>query len=536
LPDGLVGVEYEANVSAFSVLPLTWSITSGSLPGGLSLDASTGQITGTPTTPTIPPVESFTIQVADNRNQTDSEEFTVAIADTTDPRVVRVSLASDGSQANSDSGTPALSGDGRFVAFTSFADDFDTVLPPTPADIFSATTIGNSTLALTPAAHVGQRVQIVEGTAAGLFRTITENTATTLTVDPEWATVPDDTSVFRIILPDNNGFPDIFVTALDVSGDPITVLDTVRVSVASDGITAANSQSFSPALSSVTAGTLFVAYASDASNLVPGDNNNQRDVFVTALNISGGSVTVQDTARVSVATDGAEGDGASQLPAISADGLVVAYTSNATTLAPADNNNAGDAFVTELSFPPGGTLSVTRTRRVSLFPERLAVGIPPTLAETALITENTIGNSMLAMEDDEHIGRLVIISQGTGVNQLRDIVDNDATTLTVSPPWDTANDDSILIDETSEFRILRHILRPDHHRRVHRQTQRPAGQPGDGGRRKHQPGRRSHRHSGRGSAAAGDGQHRNPLHDRSPLGDNPISRRPFSPACAGHSS
>ena len=50
LASGTVGVAYAASLSASGGTgPYTWSISTGSLPGGLTLDATTGAITGTPT-------------------------------------------------------------------------------------------------------------------------------------------------------------------------------------------------------------------------------------------------------------------------------------------------------------------------------------------------------------------------------------------------------------------------------------------------------------------------------------------------------
>jgi hypothetical protein len=49
LPDGTIGTPYSATLEADSDIPVTWSIESGSLPEGLSLDAATGEISGTST-------------------------------------------------------------------------------------------------------------------------------------------------------------------------------------------------------------------------------------------------------------------------------------------------------------------------------------------------------------------------------------------------------------------------------------------------------------------------------------------------------
>jgi Tol biopolymer transport system component len=71
----------------------------------------------------------------------------------------------------------------------------------------------------------------------------------------------------------------------------------------------------------------YVAFGSDASNLVPGDTNNETDVFVYDRQTG-------ETTRVSVASDGAQGDRSSSDPDISADGRYVAFASFADNLVP----------------------------------------------------------------------------------------------------------------------------------------------------------------------------------------------------------
>ena len=65
LSDGTVGVAYSDTLEATGgVAPYTWAITEGNLPDGLSLDPSTGKISGTPTTPGT---FNFTVQVSDSQ-------------------------------------------------------------------------------------------------------------------------------------------------------------------------------------------------------------------------------------------------------------------------------------------------------------------------------------------------------------------------------------------------------------------------------------------------------------------------------------
>ncbi len=82
----------------------------------------------------------------------------------------------------------------------------------------------------------------------------------------------------------------------------------------------------------------FVAFESAANNLVDGDTNDARDVFVHDLETG-------ETTRVSVATNGTEGDGHSTYPSISSDGRFVAFHSQASNLVSNDLNDTNDVFV-----------------------------------------------------------------------------------------------------------------------------------------------------------------------------------------------
>lgn len=74
LPDAEVGAAYSQTVVASGTAPITFAVTSGGLPAGLSLNANTGAITGTPTTLEI---YSFTI-TATNAAGSDDQAYTVA--------------------------------------------------------------------------------------------------------------------------------------------------------------------------------------------------------------------------------------------------------------------------------------------------------------------------------------------------------------------------------------------------------------------------------------------------------------------------
>ena len=141
-------------------------------------------------------------------------------------------------------------------------------------------------------------------------------------------------------------------TAADV---PAPAGVTARVSVATGGAQArGGGPSVIESLATSADGSV-VAFASNATNLVPGDTNGVFDVFT--FEVASGQMT-----RVSVAADGTEASAPSQDVALSADGSVVAFVSAATNLVPGDTNGHKDVFVrdrtsgatTRISLATGG--------------------------------------------------------------------------------------------------------------------------------------------------------------------------------------
>jgi Tol biopolymer transport system component len=102
---------------------------------------------------------------------------------------------------------------------------------------------------------------------------------------------------------------------------------------------------------SISADGRYVAFYSDASDLVPGDGNGAGDVFVR-------DVRTQTTTRVSVDTGGGDANGGSSSPSISADGRYVAFDSIASDLVPNDGNEYLDVFVRDLQTETTARVSV----------------------------------------------------------------------------------------------------------------------------------------------------------------------------------
>ena len=80
-----------------------------------------------------------------------------------------------------------------------------------------------------------------------------------------------------------------------------------------------------------------MTFASDATNLVTGDTNGDRDIFVHEMQTG-------VTARVNITFDGMQANNYSWEPSISADGQYVAFHSIATNLVSGDTNGVSDIF------------------------------------------------------------------------------------------------------------------------------------------------------------------------------------------------
>ena len=227
----------------------------------------------------------------------------------------RASVDSNGVQADIESLTPVLSADGRFVAFATFADNLIPEDLNESSDVFLRDLQSGTTT----------RVSEYQGGSEADF----DNFRPAISADGRF--VAFDSDAANLAWGDTNDVFDIFVK--DRQTDVLT-----RVSV-DDAGAQGNGDSLRPALS---ADGRFVVFYSDAANLVPGDTNGAADVIVHDRR-SGA------TKRVSVVGGGREANGDSVRPALSADGRLVVFESDATNLVAGDSNQFTDVFVNDPS-------------------------------------------------------------------------------------------------------------------------------------------------------------------------------------------
>jgi Tol biopolymer transport system component len=237
----------------------------------------------------------------------------------------RASLGRAGEQPDGPSWEPAISADGRFVAFASEATNL--VLGDTngASDVFVRDTRnGLTTRVLLPD----------DGPSGAACQPAISGDGTTVAfVVLAGATRCDEEAVNS----------DVYVFRPGGPGASPDVKDATTVVSVAPGGEPADGPSREPALS---ADGQTVAFASDATNLVPDDTNGATDVFLARLGASG---TTPAVSRVSVGSDGAQADAASTSPSLSADGAHVAFTSEADDLVEGDSNDDAEIFLRDLA-------------------------------------------------------------------------------------------------------------------------------------------------------------------------------------------
>lgn len=237
----------------------------------------------------------------------------VFLRDRKTSRTERVSVGPGGVQADAGSGGASVSGNGRFVAFTSRATNLVPGDTNGVADVFVRDRERGTT----------ERVNI--GTAGAQADAGTYGSPS---ISADGRLVAFTSRAANLVAGDTNGREDVFLRDRERG-------TTELVSVGPGG-TRGDLDSYAP---SVSADGRVVAFVSRATNLVAGDTNGALDTFVRDR--AGGT-----TERASVGSGGAEADRSSLgRPDVSADGRHVAFAAQASNLVPGDSNDAGDVFL-----------------------------------------------------------------------------------------------------------------------------------------------------------------------------------------------
>jgi hypothetical protein len=225
----------------------------------------------------------------------------------------RVSIDSNGNQGTGQSQFSSMSADGRYVAFESWANNLVSGDTNGVPDIFVRDTQANITT----------RVSLSSDGAQGYnypYNPVISANGRYVAFNYGAPLVSNDT----------NGKGDIFIRDVQTSTTEIVSLDSSGAQ--------GNDSSGYPSLS---ADGRYLAFESDASNLVIGDTNGKRDIFWRDRQMG-------ITRIVSVSSSGVSGNYHSYTPAISGDGRYVAFQSGASNLVSGDTNAFYDIFVRDM--------------------------------------------------------------------------------------------------------------------------------------------------------------------------------------------
>jgi Tol biopolymer transport system component len=225
-------------------------------------------------------------------------------------RTKRVSIKTGGAEADDTSRDATISANGRFVAFSSRATNLVNNDTNDKEDVFVHDRRTKKTKRVSVRSNGG------EGNGGSGSASISGNGRYVVFVS----------GATNLVKNDDNGVNDIFV-------HDRTTKKTKRVSVRSGGGEATGSSN-EPSLS---ANGRFVAFASNAPNLVANDHNAKEDIFVHDRR-------KKRTRRMSIRTDGGEGSNSSFEPAITANGRYVYFATDTDDLVDSDTNGKTDVL------------------------------------------------------------------------------------------------------------------------------------------------------------------------------------------------
>lgn len=249
-----------------------------------------------------------------------------ALAGITGPTEL-ISIGPAGINPVTERGAPAVSGDGRQVAFHSAGRDIDPADANPHADVYvKDRQTGGFYLASVAAGG---------GPANG------ESTIGRDGLSGDGDSIAFTSTASNLVPSDNNQRGDVFVRSR--SAGTTTMASVNSAGLDPDGVSSD---------ATISDDGNRVAFLSSAPDLVPGDTNGQPDVFVRDL-------AAGTTQLVSASTSGGAGNGASSQPIISADGSGVAFASTASDLVAGDTNAKRDVFVRDLGTGTTSRASLT---------------------------------------------------------------------------------------------------------------------------------------------------------------------------------
>ncbi|HUP78051.1 MAG TPA: hypothetical protein VM260_05755, partial [Pirellula sp.] len=247
------------------------------------------------------------LAASDNNGSTD-----VFVKDLTTGLTTLVSTSSASVQGNGHSIDPSLSPDGKFIAFSSRANNLVAGDSNSTYDIFVKDLVNGTTSRIS--------------TNSASVQSNLESQLPSISADGK--VVAFESLASNLVAGDNNSASDVFAKDLNTGNTSSPSLRDFSLAVQLSG----NDVSLD---SSISADGNIVAFTSLANNLVASDTNGMNDVFVRNLG-TGTTIMVSTSSTLQQST------GDSMQPSITSDGKLVAFASNANNLVAGDNNGSYD--------------------------------------------------------------------------------------------------------------------------------------------------------------------------------------------------
>ena len=280
----------------------------------------------------------------------------VFVYNCTDDTTRLASVSTGGGRGNRDSWLSSISGDGRYVSFSSEADN----LAPLGTLYQDQENVYRHDL------QTGETLYV----SKNLNGQLSDASARNVDISADGHFVAFSSGSFDMVPGDTNGLRDVFVR--DVVSET-----TRRVSIASNGAQAAG---WSNALALSDDGNN-VAFVSAAENLVQGDTNQKQDVFVH-------DIASGETTRVSIGSDGRQANDDIENGDISGNGRFITFSTSASNLVIGDTNGDEDVFLHDRAGNPQPWTTLTPT--VTLTPTATPTQAGPGALDLEATTEDVI--------------------------------------------------------------------------------------------------------------------------------------------------
>ncbi len=355
--------------------PETWRI---------SINETVEQANNSSSTPQVSATGQFVVYsshasnlVKNDSNQSDD----IFVYDQATKKHTRVSVNSEGEQANGGSWSPSISANGRYIVFHSVASNLVPNDTNKAIDIFLHDRMKGKTTRV----NLNQKGE--QANDHSYYATISAN----------GNHIAFQSTASNLVEQDTNKKSDIFVFKRTTG-----VLS--RISVNSDGEQADN-YSYS---ASISADGRYIAFGSTASNLLSMHGNkkhNKGHIFVHDQHTA-------TTTQVSINRHGQPANSYSYYPSISGDGQSIAFRSEATNLVDNDDNGFSDSFVYDLQHR-----TITRVNVSSLGQQANSETRDPVMSANGRYVVFQSNADNLVADDDNHIADIFVHDRQTGTTR-----------------------------------------------------------------------------------------------------------------------